>query len=244
MPPVPFFEVEDRASYGFRFLQKDGSLMSFGNNDNCHRLFQVGAPSYEKPAIPSWDNARAALERHSKFLLWFFYCELKVTLGEPNLRYVQHNTNNRYYAGEWNISWPRVDSQGHAFDKDGVFMSLPEGFAPSTVLIKQSAHFIERGGHPMALEAALEYATRRISSERWWDVFLCHISRITNHGEPLRLNQQTYIFRLLSPSMIPQGRAGLLGFFGFIITMHMGIRTIPFPIGSTHIRESTWAEMK
>ena len=168
-PPVPFFDVEDRASYRFKFLQKDGSLTSFGNTDNYRRLFQVGALSYEKPVNPSWDKARAALVA-SKFLT-VFQRELKIKLGEPFLRYEQHNTNNRYYAGQWNIFWPRVDSQGHAFEKDGVFMSLPEGFAPSAVLIAQSARFIERRGPPMAMDAALGYARRRISSEQWWDVF-------------------------------------------------------------------------
>lgn len=176
--PGPTFIVNESTSYKLTFLQANGFLTKYANNQLFNRLYESHSPAFEKPSAPKWTKDQA-IQVGNAFVN-ALAPQIKIQLGEGSARFDQRQSNGTYQVGYWMIDWPRIDSKGHPFSDDGIIMEIPEGYGPLFVHIKQETLFNEERSESMQMSEALKRARSKITNDQSWDklksIFPGHIS--------------------------------------------------------------------
>jgi hypothetical protein len=152
-------------AHRFTFRQEDNRLTDYTNSLLSDLMYGHDAPLYDQPDVPKWsvDQAIQIAAAFRNILV----DPTAATLGKPSARYVHTARQGpKSYVGEWMVSWPRVDSQGHPFYGDHITIQIPEGYEPLGAGIDLTTPFVEEKGKPMAESKALANARSNITWTR------------------------------------------------------------------------------
>ena len=139
----------DSPDHQFTFLRSSHQLIRYQNLKIVDRARAEWF--WERWLKPSWNQAQAI--REATPFLKIFTDPLDVKLGDPSAHY---DANVR--GGQWCVTWPRVDGQGHPFEDDQVAIWMSEGYAPQDVGVKLSTPFTEEIGKTISKADALKVA--------------------------------------------------------------------------------------
>jgi hypothetical protein len=151
----------DSIAHRFTFRQEDNRLTDYMNSLLIDLMEGHGAPLYDQPDVPKWsvDQAIQIATAFRNVLV----DPTTATLGKPSARYIHAaHQGAKSYTGNWMVSWPRVDSQGHPFYGDHVTIQIPEGYGPLGAGIDLTTPFVEEKGKPIAESDALAKARAKI----------------------------------------------------------------------------------
>jgi hypothetical protein len=80
---------------------------------------------YNSEPVPTWTPVQVAEE--AKPWVQAFLGYFPKNLGTPVTQFGSDKRDaKRYYGGEWDILWPRVDAQGHRFERDDLVVNISE----------------------------------------------------------------------------------------------------------------------
>ncbi len=126
----------------FKFLKSNQQLLRYSN----WKGNQKKTTGWKK-----W-NKEEAIKMATPFLKVFAEPFI-VRLGEPKASY-----DKNVGGGQWCVTWPRIDSQGHPLDQDQVAIWLPGGGSPSDVEVDMNTPFAEKTGKTISKDDALKAA--------------------------------------------------------------------------------------
>ena len=153
----------DSDTHRFTFRQSDNRLTDYQNSalidGPAARTF------YDRPMKPKWsvEQAIAIGTAFEKICV----DSTNVTLGAPFAKYYDNAefvgpagaaTVKKYHTGQWTVSWPRVDTNGHPFAGDHVTIQMQEGYAPLGVGVYLTTPYADEKTEPISESDALNKA--------------------------------------------------------------------------------------
>ncbi len=100
-----------------------GDVLSFFRND----IKYTEGPGYDQPPQPNWTKEQAIAM--AKTYLAALFGTFPEDVGPPEVKFEPVREIPKYYPGQWEISWPRVDEKGHLFaiDEISIYISETQG---------------------------------------------------------------------------------------------------------------------
>ena len=80
--------------------------------------------SYDAPPKPTWTPDQAIKE--AKFWYEAVIGKLPNNVGKPVAKFSPKPNSHKFRNGQWTVTWPRVDDEGHPFRMDNIYCTLDE----------------------------------------------------------------------------------------------------------------------
>ena len=144
-----FWKIRTPSHIYFDCLPKNCILVSVYRD-----FLYKNAPLYDSPPKPTWTPEQAI----EKAKLWAraVLNDFPSDVGVPQVNFKPQMELPKYHDGEWEIRWPRVDSQGHSFDLDALHVHLSEKLGLVDVNLRFVSTFDEVQGKTISKEEAIE----------------------------------------------------------------------------------------
>jgi hypothetical protein len=159
----------DSDHFRFSFRREDWKLDSYQDSYLIDDL-PAAKQYYDAPVKPQWttDQAIAIADVFRRVM----QDPSPAILGKPSANYYSNaefvddgprKNVKKFRLGEWDITWPRVDSRGRPFYNDHVTIQIQEGYGPLGAGIMVTTPYIEETGVPISEMNALAKARAILS---------------------------------------------------------------------------------
>jgi hypothetical protein len=146
----------DSSDYTFIFRTTDNRLTAY----SCSSSYQLykGRPFDMRRGASDWSKDRVI--QIATALRDVFVDPKAALLGKPSVE----NVTNLDDPEKWKITWPRLDSKGHAFEGDSIFIGMDQELGFGQIQIHVTTPYTEQTGKLIEQVVAISKAEAAVRS--------------------------------------------------------------------------------